>query len=1098
VLVVAVDQTVNEGEELDLSGEGAPPLGLFIDPGKLDTHTATIDWGDGSAVQNGSILFANGSGVIGGKHTYADDGVYTVTVTVSDDDGGSDTQSFLVTVENVAPTFTEIGVSATTVDEGQVVTLDALFNDPGFDNEQNPNPAMPPDIIDPLHESFTYDVNWGDGRQQIIGAAISDNNGSPGVPSTGMINLGHTYADDGIYLVTVTVRDDNGGSVTRELMVTVENVDPTINIVDLPTTINEGQLVSLGAMFSDPGFDNELNPNPAMPPGIIDPLHESFTYDIDWGDGRQQIIGAAILDDNGAPGVPSTGMFAASHTYADDGEYTVTITVVDDNGGSHTRHVAITVLNVAPSVTNTDDLQVDEGSAFSLSDFNVQMSDPGFDNPLNPNKGGELQELFAVHAINWGDGTPPDSSSPSIVNRVSGSPGVPTTAQVSHAPHTYADDGNYTVTVRVADDDMGAFFDPELFVTGEAGVDFIDLTFTIHVDNVAPALRNIAPTLTTINESEGISFTAEFTDPGFDNEQNPNPPTEEILDPLHESFSYEIDWGDGHNAGPPIAVADINGAPGIPSSGAFGGSHIYADDGVYTVVLTIHDDNGGTHSQIFYVTVENVAPSFVPAPGGGSFTGDDISSEGFTTIRVSFSDPGYDNPLNPNAAVSPNITDPLHESFTHILDWGDGTIDAVHAYPDAGMYTVEVTRLGPGGMETFTIEGFNSSGSVLTLVSGQALFDPAVPAQLFTYLINWGDGVEQTVHLTLKAPGVPLAGNGLTTVVFSQRTSGHADILTQGSFVVQHRYLGPPNPANATADIPITVTVMDDNNDNVSDTILVSNPGIQTNDVPITPVAAPPRLAVLPAAQTQVFIDQQASTSIGLQTTETRVPRNELLITTDLYLELEVVGPDGEVISVHRIEDEALFDLRAFFRTLPDGHYRIFLVREENRSRRLIIDVYVRLGRVIEPGDDTEGTRDRPPTSEETLESTAQPPENNADQQTAPDGAPGGAPNQPAEDAGDPQAKDNRPGDRPAEVADNADLLRFAFTGSEPAAPSPEAPAPSATALRWMAPLAGMALAAARRPGNWSNDVDQALAQAGEHEWQRLRRAGRLGRLMKA
>ena len=40
------------------------------------------------------------------------------------------------------------------------------------------------------------------------------------------------------------------------------------------------------ATFSDPGFDNPLNPNPAMPPGITDPLHESFTYDINWGDGR--------------------------------------------------------------------------------------------------------------------------------------------------------------------------------------------------------------------------------------------------------------------------------------------------------------------------------------------------------------------------------------------------------------------------------------------------------------------------------------------------------------------------------------------------------------------------------------------------------------------------------------------------------------------------------------------------------------------------------------------------------------------------------------------------------------------------------------------
>ena len=54
------------------------------------------------------------------------------------------------------------------------------------------------------------------------------------------------------------------------------------------TTINESEGISFSALFSDPGFDNPLNPNAAMPPSITDPLNESFTYDIDWGDGRQE------------------------------------------------------------------------------------------------------------------------------------------------------------------------------------------------------------------------------------------------------------------------------------------------------------------------------------------------------------------------------------------------------------------------------------------------------------------------------------------------------------------------------------------------------------------------------------------------------------------------------------------------------------------------------------------------------------------------------------------------------------------------------------------------------------------------------------------
>ena len=62
----------------------------FTDPG-IDTHTATIDWGDGT------LAPADVSGTsVAGTHTYADNGVYTVTVSVADDDGatGSDTAAF--------------------------------------------------------------------------------------------------------------------------------------------------------------------------------------------------------------------------------------------------------------------------------------------------------------------------------------------------------------------------------------------------------------------------------------------------------------------------------------------------------------------------------------------------------------------------------------------------------------------------------------------------------------------------------------------------------------------------------------------------------------------------------------------------------------------------------------------------------------------------------------------------------------------------------------------------------------------------------------------------------------------------------------------
>ena len=54
---------------------------------------------------------------------------------------------------------------------------------------------MLPDIADPKHESFTYDVDWGDGRDAITGL-VADINGGPGVLSTGTIGGTHVYADE--------------------------------------------------------------------------------------------------------------------------------------------------------------------------------------------------------------------------------------------------------------------------------------------------------------------------------------------------------------------------------------------------------------------------------------------------------------------------------------------------------------------------------------------------------------------------------------------------------------------------------------------------------------------------------------------------------------------------------------------------------------------------------------------------------------------------------------------------------------------------------------------------------------------------------------
>jgi hypothetical protein len=69
----------------------------FADPDILDTHTAVWQWGDGST-SKGIVNETGGSGAVLGTHTYVAAGVYTVTLTVTDQAGLSGSSTFYYVV----------------------------------------------------------------------------------------------------------------------------------------------------------------------------------------------------------------------------------------------------------------------------------------------------------------------------------------------------------------------------------------------------------------------------------------------------------------------------------------------------------------------------------------------------------------------------------------------------------------------------------------------------------------------------------------------------------------------------------------------------------------------------------------------------------------------------------------------------------------------------------------------------------------------------------------------------------------------------------------------------------------------------------------
>src|ERR671935_184803 len=58
---------------------------------------------------------------------------------------------------------------------------------------------------------------------------------------------------------------------------------------------------------------------------------------------------------------------AHSHTYVDNGSYTVTVKVTDKDGGSDSKTFKVDVANVAPTATLSNDGPVSEGSSATIS-----------------------------------------------------------------------------------------------------------------------------------------------------------------------------------------------------------------------------------------------------------------------------------------------------------------------------------------------------------------------------------------------------------------------------------------------------------------------------------------------------------------------------------------------------------------------------------------------------------------------------------------------------------------------------------------------------------------------------------------------------------
>ncbi|MDA1055188.1 MAG: dockerin type I domain-containing protein [Planctomycetota bacterium] len=138
----------------------------------------------------------------------------------------------------------------------------------------------------------------------------------------------HTYGDDGVYDIIVTLAGSGGGVTTRQLQETVTNVPPALVAADDQAVgLGEPFTIADVGVFTDPGFG----------------ASETFTYTIDWGDGSTLGSGSASIDSSGVAGAATEGSYDGTHTYVIGGNYSVTVTVTDDDGGTDSGSFQLSV-----------------------------------------------------------------------------------------------------------------------------------------------------------------------------------------------------------------------------------------------------------------------------------------------------------------------------------------------------------------------------------------------------------------------------------------------------------------------------------------------------------------------------------------------------------------------------------------------------------------------------------------------------------------------------------------------------------------------------------------------------------------------------------
>jgi len=468
--------------------------------------------------------------------------------------------------------------------------------------------------------------------------------------------LGRAYMIGGSYVINLTVTDSSENTDSLEIYVIVRNTVPyEVNIIGGNKSGDEDESLSFSGTAQDTPND----------------IGTGLSYVWNFGHDGEMGFGQAV-----------------DHSFPEEGNYTVNLTVVDDNGAMNFTEITVSITNKIPTPTievlNQEDPMSGEIVYFSaigvsdtpsdieaVLDYEWDFGDGNFDTGISVThtylESGSFTVNLTIRDDDGAEGM--DTTSVNVLNldpiadagndftasvgenlTFNGSASTDPDGTIVNYTWDFDDDSiGYNMSLNHTFDSPGKY-DVTLFVRDNLGdTDFVIIKVSIEA---IPPVNLSIDAVSEGNEGESINFTGSAVYPG--------------------NLTFTWDFGDGgFDAGMNV-------------------TYTYADEGTFNVTLTVSTND--TDKEIYTeIEISNVKPV-------ASFT------ESKTDAKIG-------DTISFNGGGSSDVAD---TELTYTWEFGDGakafTKTATHEYASAGDFTVKLT-VNDG------TENSDASTSVITITS---------------------------------------------------------------------------------------------------------------------------------------------------------------------------------------------------------------------------------------------------------------------------------------------------------------------------------------------------------------------------------------------